>query len=71
MITKVSPPIPAPGLTELTLLTHVHTVTIVNEQTGLTYEEICQPAEPLEGETLVTVAKHRHKTSDGYTGTSL
>lgn len=55
-----------PGLTTLTLLTHVHTVTIMNEQTGATYTEISGPAVPLEGETVVSVARHRHLTTDGY-----
>lgn len=68
MITGCSKPIPGPGENVLTLLTHVHTVTITNEATGATWEEISGPAEPLEGETVVTAERHRHSTTDGYLG---
>ena len=57
------------------ILEHTHTVTILNTETGATFEELSGTAEPLEGEffktdTLNDLRKcnenHRHKTTAGY-----
>ena len=69
MIVNVSTPIPGAGQTGISLKTHAHTVTITNDETGVTYQEISGPAEPLEGERELTLERHRHFTTDGYLGT--
>ena len=63
-IINISSPIQEPGIS---VKTHKHTVTILNTETGVTFEEVSGPAEPLEGKTNVSLLEHRHNTSAGYT----
>lgn len=63
-IINISSPIQEHGIS---LKAHKHTVTILNTETGVTFEEVSGPAEPLEGKTSVSLIEHRHNTSAGYT----
>lgn len=71
IIVKVNSPAPEPGETEISFSNHKHPVIITNTETGAIYEELSSPPEPLEGETIATLNRHRHNTTAGYTSTAM